>query len=73
MLVYASCPSCSRTISYDIDKYYEESEAIASDPNKTKEQKNISGAKLLDKYGFVMICCRSRIMGLIPYHKIISS
>jgi DNA-directed RNA polymerase subunit N (RpoN/RPB10) len=73
MLFYIKCPSCSRIISIDLDKYYDDVENIVNDPKKTKVEKDALGAKLLDKYGYKHICCRIRIMGLIPYHKIISS
>lgn len=73
MLFYIKCPSCSRIISTDLDKYYDDLDNIINDPKKTKHQKDELGAKLLDKYGFTQICCRIRIMGLIPYHKIIST
>lgn len=73
MLFYIKCPGCSRTISYDMDKYYEELEAIRDDPKKTKSEKDALGAKLLEKFGYTKICCRIKIMGLIPYHKIIVS
>lgn len=73
MLFYIKCPTCSRVISFDLDKYYEDLENILNDPNKTKSQKNDLGANLLDKYNYTHICCRIRIMGLIPYHQIISS
>jgi len=73
MLFYIKCPSCSRIISYGLDKYYEEVENILNDPKKTKPQKDELYSKLLDKYGYKHICCRIRIMGLIPYHKIIVS
>lgn len=71
MLFYIKCPSCSRVISYDLDKYFEDLDNILNDPKKTKSQKDEEGAKLLDKYGFVYMCCRIRIMGMIPYWKII--
>lgn len=75
MLFYIKCPSCSRIISYDLDKYHDDLENITNDPKKPKQEKDKLGAELLDKYGFSKnrICCRIRIMGLIPYHKIISS
>jgi len=72
MLFYIKCPTCSRPI-YDLDKYYEDIEAIRENPGTTKQQKEELGAALLDKYGFEKICCRIRILGLIPYHKIIVS
>ncbi|XWV26167.1 RNA polymerase subunit N [Tupanvirus soda lake] len=71
MLFYVKCPSCSRIISYDLDKYHDDLENILNDPKKTKRQKDELGSKLLEKYGYKQICCRIRIMGLIPYHKII--
>lgn len=73
MLFYIRCPSCGRVISYELDKYYEDLENIANDPKKTSKEKEQLGAQLLVKYGYNNICCRIRIMGLIPYHKIISS
>lgn len=71
MLFYVKCPSCSRTLSYNLDKYYADVQNILDDPTKKKAQKSELGAQLLIKYGYKMLCCRSRIMGLIPYHKII--
>lgn len=71
MLFYIKCPGCSRLLSYDLDKYYDDIENIINDPKKTKAQKDELGSKLLDKYGYKHICCRIKIMGLIPYHKII--
>lgn len=73
MLFYVRCPSCGRILSRNIDKYYEDSEKILTDPLLSSAEKNVEGSKLLDKYGYRMICCRIRIMGLIPYHKIIST
>lgn len=73
MLFYIKCPTCSRVISADLDKYYDDVDAILDDPKKTKKQKEIDGSKLLDKYGYKNMCCRIRILGLIPYHKIIQS
>ena len=71
MLFYIKCPSCSRIISYDLDKYHDDIKAIRDDPKKNQKQKDELGAKLLAKYGYDKICCRIRIMGLIPYHEII--
>lgn len=73
MLFYIKCPSCSRILSYNLDKYYEDLENILNDPGLKKKEKDELGSKLLDKYGYKKICCRIRIMGLIPYHKIIVS
>ena len=71
MLFYIRCPGCGRVISYDLDKYYKDMEEIASNPKLSKHEKDKLGLQLLNKYQFRNICCRSRIMGLIPYHKII--
>lgn len=73
MLFYIRCPTCSRVISQDLDKYYEDLENIVNDPKKSMPEKNKLGSQLLIKYGYKHICCRIRIMGLIPYHKIIES
>lgn len=73
MLFYIKCPTCSRVISEDLDKFYDDLEAILDDPNNSSTKKDILYSKLLDKYNFKHICCRIRIMGLIPYHKIIIS
>lgn len=73
MLFYVKCPSCSRVISADLDKFYDDLESINDNPRTNKKEKEKLGAKLLDTYGFKHICCRIRIMGLIPYHKIIIS
>lgn len=73
MLFYIKCPSCSRIISKELDKYQEELDAIINNPIKSKKEKDKLGSELLDKYGFKHICCRIRILGLIPYHKIVIS
>ena len=73
MLFYVKCPSCSRVISADLDKFYDDLESINDNPRTNKKEKEKLGDKLLDTYGFKHICCRIRIMGLIPYHKIIIS
>ncbi len=71
MLFYIKCPSCSRIISFNLDKYQADLKFILDDPNMDKKEKNAASAKLLDKYKFKKICCRIRIMGLIPYHEIV--
>lgn len=73
MLFYVRCPSCGRILSYDLDKYHDDVQTILDDPNKTKIQKEKDNAALLDKYGYKQICCRMRILGLIPYHKIVQT
>jgi len=68
-----------------IEKYSNDSDDVADDAGINKQSKNSSSSKmmmgrkdilaskLLDKYGYYHLCCRIRIMGLIPYHKIIVS
>lgn len=73
MLFYIKCPSCSRYISKNLDKYSLELDSIANNPTLSKVEKEEMASELLNKYGFNKICCRIRIMGLIPYHKIIST
>lgn len=73
MLFYIRCPTCGRIISYNLDKYYEEMENIANDPKMSKQDKDKMMSELLIKFGYKPICCRIKIMGLIPYHKIIVS
>jgi len=73
MLFYIRCPSCSRVLSFNLDRYHEDIQAVRDDPGKTKKEKEQAGADLLNKYGFKHICCRMRIMGLLPYHEIINT
>jgi DNA-directed RNA polymerase subunit N (RpoN/RPB10) len=73
MLFYIRCPSCSRLISQNLDKYFMDLNDIKDDPALSKSDKEEKSSKLLDKYGFTMICCRIRIMGLIPYHEVINT
>jgi DNA-directed RNA polymerase subunit N (RpoN/RPB10) len=71
MLFYIKCPSCSRVISRNLDKYSAELSSIRDDPHMERDEKEKKASKLLDKYGYKKICCRIRIMGLIPYHEIV--
>ena len=71
MLFYVKCPSCSRILSNNLDKYYDDLKAIVDDPKMSKLEKETAGSALLAKYQYKKICCRERIMGLIPYHEII--
>ena len=73
MLFYLKCPSCSRIISFNLDKYHEDLNMIRENPKLTKAQKEEAGANLLKKYNYKKYCCRSRILGLIPYHEIIQT
>lgn len=73
MLFYIKCPSCSRLISRNLDKYAKDLVEIRTDPKLTEAEKNELSANLFQKYKYNMICCRARIMGLIPYHEIINT
>lgn len=73
MLFYIKCPSCSRILSYNLDKYHNELNNIRNDPNMAKSEKELESSMLLTKYNYKKICCRIRILGLIPYHEIIVS
>lgn len=68
MLWYIRCPSCSRVISKRLNEYFSDLDSIRNDPKMDKSEKEEKAAKLLDKYGFKTICCRSRIMGLLQFH-----
>jgi DNA-directed RNA polymerase subunit N (RpoN/RPB10) len=71
MLFYIKCPNCSRILSHNMDKYYAKLKNIREDPEKSKKQKEKESAELLDEFGYYMMCCRNKIIGLIPYHEII--
>ena len=71
MLFYIKCPACSRILSKNLDKYHAKMKHIREDPDKTKKQKEIEAAALLDEFGYKMMCCRSKMIGLVPYHEII--
>lgn len=73
MLFYVRCPSCARVLSFDLDKYYEDLNAIKNNPKLDKNQKASESSKLIDKYGYKMECCRMRILTQLEFHKIISS
>lgn len=71
MLFYIRCPTCSRILSYNLDKYHEELNTIRTDPNTNKKQKEKLASALITTFGYKKICCRIRILGLIPYHEIV--
>lgn len=73
MVDYVRCPSCARIIAWNREEYDTEYDTIKTDPKLTKKQKEKRHAEILDKYGYRKLCCRIRIMGRIPYHKIIIS
>lgn len=71
MLVYIKCPTCSNYLTYNFEEYITELKTILNDPKMTPSAKEIARSKLLDKYGYEGQCCRSRILGYVPYHEII--
>ena len=71
MLFYIRCPTCSEILTYNFKEYNDELDAILNDPNLKGYEKELARAKLLDKYGIVNSCCRIRIIGYLPFHKII--
>ena len=71
MIFYIKCTGCSRTLSRNLDKYYAKMKHILDDPDKTKKQKEMEAAALLDEFGYHMMCCRAKMIGLVPYHEII--
>ncbi len=71
MIPYIRCPSCGFLLTQNYAKYCEEVIAISDDPNKTEDLKKTLHSELLDKYGYVNICCRARILGTLRYHEII--
>lgn len=71
MLFYIRCPGCSRIMSKNLDKFCERMKNIREDPDKTKKEKEIATAKLLDEFGYYMMCCRSKMIGFVPHHEII--
>ena len=71
MLFYVKCPSCSRLLSKHLDKYAGELDNIRDNPDMDKLEKEEASAELLNKYGYKKLCCRIRILGLIPYHEIV--
>lgn len=68
MLFYIRCPSCGTVIAENIKEFYAECNVILSNPNLTPKQKEIAKSKLIKHTN---ICCRSRLLGLIPYHEIV--
>ena len=72
MLFYVRCPSCSRVIADRVMEWYIGTDKIRNDPQlnkKEKDEKTAELARSLTKH----ICCRMRIMGLIPYHEIVNT
>lgn len=71
MLLWIRCPSCS-TVFSEFDKYVNELEILFNDRNIKPEDKELMRGELMDKYGYVNICCRIRVIGYVPFHKIIT-
>lgn len=71
MLFYVKCPSCSRLLSRNLGAYHKDLNNIRDDPNMSKSKKEELASQLLTKYNYKKICCRIRILGLIPYHEIV--
>lgn len=70
MLFYVRCPSCSRVISDNVKTWYEESSRIRDDPGLTIAEKEEQTSVLIRSL-YRKICCRIKIMGLIPYDEIV--
>ncbi len=68
MLFYIKCPSCSRIISENLDKYYEDYNELLENRSMTKKDKEEELSKLLIKYKIDMICCRIRVMTTPQFH-----
>lgn len=73
MLFYVRCPGCARLLSKNLDKYHDDLNQILNNPDLNNKQREQACSELLDKYGYRQLCCRIRIMGLIPYHEIVVS
>jgi hypothetical protein len=74
MLFYVRCPTCSRQISENLGKFYNEKEEIENDNNLSGDEKEKKVSKLLKKsFPDAYICCISRILTTPPYWKIIES
>lgn len=70
MLFYIRC-GCSRILSINLGEYQNKKDQIMKNPKLTKKEKEIEASKLLAEYGHERYCCRTKIMGLIPYHEIV--
>jgi len=70
MLFYIRCPSCGRIIAYQLDQFYNELESIKDNPKLSSKEKIEEASRIFLKYAS-RICCRIRLMGLIPYHQIV--
>ena len=62
---------CSRVLSIGKGKYWEERNTIMNNDKLKKTEKEVAAAALLKKYGIIMYCCRTKVMGEIEYHKIV--
>lgn len=73
MIHYITCPSCSRPIGKNLEKYQSELKEMLADPTKTKAERDQIIPYLLNKYNVRNMCCRNIMMGQIPYEDIIVS
>jgi DNA-directed RNA polymerase subunit N (RpoN/RPB10) len=77
MLFYVKCPTCSRIISRNYDKYCKDLDDITNDPKlkNNAAERNKQSAALLDKYKIFKMCCRARVIGTgaVPYDKIVQT
>lgn len=71
MLFWIKCPSCSTPVK-NFESYVNELENIFNNKSIKAEEKERLRGKLLDKYGYLNICCRIRIIGFVPFYKIIT-
>lgn len=78
VLHYIKCPTCSTIIATRFGEYLEELEIVRNTTYDKKSKindkaiKEQKAAELLDKYGYVNLCCRMRIMGFVDFGKIIT-
>jgi len=72
-LFYIRCPSCGEILANNLDKYMNELDNIRLNPQLSLREKEDKSSKLLDKYNYVKYCCRTRMIGLIPFYKIMSA
>lgn len=69
--MYVRCPTCGRILTTNFHLYQADLDAILDDPKLEQEEKDEKRAALLDKYGYELACCRQRVMGYIPYERIV--
>lgn len=71
MILYLICPTCGDFLTENFEEYNLEKKKIENS-NKSKNEKDMEKAKLLNKfYPNKNICCRMRIMSYIPFHEVV--